>query len=506
MQPYAAMSDRVVLTTEEMARADAAAIESGILGETLMENAGRAVAETVMAAGGGRRVVVLAGPGNNGGDGFVAARHLAAKGHDVTIALLGERESLKGDAATMAACWDGPVFPLLPAALAGAEVIIDAIFGAGLSRPVEGDIAEVIAAANASAALRIAVDVPTGIHGDDGQVKGTALEAHHTVTFFRKKPGHLLTPGRFYCGHVHLHDIGIPEAVLQDIAPATFENHPRLWAGDWPRLDPAAHKYARGHVLVLSGRPPALGATRMSALAALRGGAGLVTLAVAEEGYAIQAGALTEVMVAPLAGFAELEALLEDARRNVVAIGPGAGANKETRRAVLAALKAGKRCVFDADALTAFDEEPQTLFDAIGAARTTDGDAPAVLTPHGGEFRRLFGDSEGSDKLAATRQAAARSGAVVLHKGPDTVIAAPGGRAVIDSSGPPHLATAGSGDVLTGVVAACLAQKMPALSAAAAGVWLHTAAARRFRRGMIAGDLIEALPAAIADLEAAITP
>lgn len=506
MQPYATISDHVLLTTAEMARADAMAIESGISGEALMEAAGRAVAEVVMAADGGGRTVVLAGPGNNGGDGFVAARHLAAAGYDVTVALLGRKESLKGDAVTMASRWEGPLVPLLPAALAGAEIIVDAIFGAGLARAVEGDAAEVIAAANESSALKVAVDVPTGIHGDDGQVKGAALKAHHTVTFFRKKPGHLLAPGRFYCGHVHLCDIGIPDAVLGDIAPASFESHPRLWGGDWPALDPAAHKYARGHVLVISGRPPALGATRMSALAALRAGAGLVTLAVAEEGYAIQAAALTEVMVAPLAGFADLAALLEDTRRNVVAIGPGAGADKETRRAVLASLEAGKRCVLDADALTAFAEEPQTLWDAIAAATSEPSDPPAVLTPHGGEFRRLFGDSDEESKLTATRRAAAQSGAVVLHKGPDTVIAAPDGEALIDIGGPPHLATAGSGDVLTGIVAACLAQGMPALSAAAAGVWLHGAAARRHGRGMIAGDLIDALPEAIAELEAAITP
>jgi len=506
MPSFDLRSNWALLANEEMRRADAAAIESGVPGETLMENAGRAVADTVLAAGVGRRVVVLAGPGNNGGDGFVAARHLAAAGHDVTVALLGDRGGLQGDAATMAARWDGAVVPLLPAALAGAKVVVDAIFGAGLSRPVEGDVAEVIAAANASPALRVAVDVPTGVHGDDGQVMGTALKAHHTVTFFRKKPGHLLTPGRFYCGVTHLCDIGIPEAVLDSLAPEAFENHPRLWREDWPVLDPAAHKYARGHVLVISGRPPALGATRMSALAALRAGAGLVTLAAAEEGYAIQAAALTEVMVAPLAGFADLAALLEDTRRNVVAIGPGAGADKETRRAVLASLEAGKRCVLDADALTSFAEEPQTLFEAIAAAQPAAGAPPAVLTPHGGEFRRLFADSESLDKLSATRQAAAQSGAVVLHKGPDTVIAAPDGRAVIDIGGPPHLATAGSGDVLTGLVAAGLAQGMPALSAAAAGVWLHGSAARRYGRGMIAGDLIDALPAAIADLEATITP
>jgi len=502
MTAFDSSSVHALLTTEQMGRADAATIEAGTPGETLMENAGRAVAEAARAAGGDGRAVVLAGPGNNGGDGFVAARHLADAGCEVTVALLGARESLKGDAARMAARWPGEVAPLVPAVLANADLVVDALFGAGLSRPVEGGVAETVEAANATRALRVAVDVPTGIHGDDGQVKGTAFDAHLTVTFFRKKPGHLLAPGRFFCGNVAVYDIGIAPWVLESIAPESFENAPALWAADWPIIEPGAHKYARGHALVVSGRPPALGATRMTAMAALRAGAGLVTLAVAEEGYAIQAGALTEVMVAPLAGHGDLVELLADSRRSVVAIGPGAGVGRETRKAVLAGLEAGKRVVLDADALTAFAEKPDTLFGAIAAAVRSGGVAPAVMTPHAGEFTRLFGPPDDPDKLAATRAAAVRSGAVVLHKGPDTVIAAPGGTAIIDASGPPHLATAGSGDVLTGIVAGCLSQAMPALPAAAAAARLHGAAARRHGRGMIAGDLIDSLPEALAELDA----
>jgi len=503
MPSFSRTSRHALLTTEEMARADAATIEAGTPGESLMENAGRAVAEEAMARRRSPgRAVVLAGPGNNGGDGFVAARYLAEAGWTVTVALLGSREKRKGDAATMAQRWPGPVTAMAPDALAGAELVIDAVFGAGLTRAVEGAAAETIAAANAlEGALRVAVDIPSGVSGDDGQLKGTAFAADCTVTFFCKKPGHLLAPGRFSCGEVRVRDIGITSHALERIGPRDFENEPPVWAGDWPERDPMDHKYRRGHALVVSGRPPMLGASRLTAMAALRAGAGLVSLAVAEEGYAIQASALTEVMVAPFADAAGFSALLADPRRNVVAIGPGAGADAATRNRVLAVLEAGKDAVLDADALTAFEAAPETLFEAVAAAQ-----GAVVMTPHSGEFARLFGDPGAPDKLTATRRAAARSSAVVLHKGPDSVIAAPESTALIDAQALPSLATAGSGDVLTGILAGLMAQGMAPVSAAGAGVWLHAAAARCGpARGLIAGDLVDALPRALDRLAGALS-
>lgn len=486
-------SPLALLDCAGMARADAAAIDSGIAGETLMEAAGRAVAAEALARGAPRRAIVLAGPGNNGGDGFVAARHLAAAGVETRLALLGDRTALSGDAAIMAARWQGDVLALGPACLGDADLIVDAIFGAGLARDVSGPAAATIAAANAMPARRVAVDIPTGISGDDGQVRGIAFMADLSITFFRKKPGHVLVPGRFCCGDVVVHDIGIPPSVLDSIRPRAFENGPALWRGALPRPDPAGHKYGRGHVLAVSGRPPMLGAARLVAMAALRAGAGLVGMAVAREAWAIQATALTEVMVSPLDSEDDLLALLDDERRNTVVIGPGAGVDAATRRRVLAVLAAGRKTVLDADALTAFADDPEPLFEALAGRE-------AVLTPHGGEFARLFGTEETGGKLAATRAAAARAGAVIVHKGPDTVIAAPDGTALVETGAPPSLATAGSGDVLAGIVAGLLAQGMPPLEAAACAVHLHADAARRHGPGLIAGDLVSGLPAALAAL------
>jgi len=496
---YDCQGENVLLTCAEMGRADAATIEGGTPGGVLMEAAGRAVAEEVLKRrDGAARAVVLAGPGNNGGDGFVAARYLRDRGCRVAVALLGDRNALKGDAAKAAAQWDGDVLALTPDCLNGADIVIDAIFGAGLTRPVTGQPAVVIDAVNALDArvLRVGVDVPSGLSGDDGQPRGTALRADCTVTFFRRKPGHLLVPGRFLCGETIVRDIGIAPDVLAGIAPRSFANKPQVWEADWPRPDPAGHKYGRGHVLAVSGRPPMLGAARLMALAALRAGAGLVSMAVDEVGYAIQASALTEAMVTPCRDEAELEALLADSRRNVAVVGPGAGATARTRREVEAVLGSGCRTVLDADALTAFVDTPEHLFEAIAGAA---GDV--VLTPHGGEFARLFG-GPGDDKLTATRDAARRAGAVVIHKGADTVIAAPDGTALIEADAPPTLATAGAGDVLAGMVAGLLAQGCSALSAAAIAVHLHGRAACRFGRGLIAGDILDSLPAAIQDMDA----
>ncbi len=493
MTAFDPLSPYVLLSCAEMAEADRLTIESGTSGEALMEAAGRAVAEEALAHHGARRALVLAGPGNNGGDGWVAARHLAEAGVDVRVAALVPPDALRGDAAVMAARYEGAVVPFAPAALADIDLVIDALFGAGLSRPVEGIAGEVLRTANAAPAFGVAVDIPSGIAGDDGRLCGEAFRADLTVTFFRKKPGHLLVPGRFCCGRVVVRDIGIPASVLTTVAPKAFENAVPLWRDDWPELDPAGHKYRRGHALVVGGRPPTLGASRLAARAALRSGAGLVTLATPREAYAIQATALTEVMVAPFGDEAAFEALLADPRRNAIAVGPGCGVDETTRRRVAAVLVTGRAAILDADALTAFAEDPGRLFALI--------DGPAIMTPHGGEFARLFGTDGTADKLAVTRRAAAQAGAVIVHKGPDTVIAAPDGVAVIEATAPPHLATAGSGDVLTGILAGCLAQGMAALPAAAAAVSLHAAAARRFGRGMIAGDLIDALPAVLSEIE-----
>jgi hydroxyethylthiazole kinase-like uncharacterized protein yjeF len=482
-----------LLTAAEMAEADRMAIAGGTPGMTLMEAAGRAVAEAAAELVAGGPVLVVAGPGNNGGDGFVAARRLAGAGREVTVALLGDPRRLKGDAAIARERWGGEAISAVPP-LPPAAVVIDALFGAGLDRAVTGAAAALVAAMNEGPPV-LAVDVPSGLDSDTGRPLGAAVRAAATVTFFRKKPGHLLLPGRELCGRLLVAQIGIPDAVLEAIRPAAFENSPELWAGALRRPGLADHKYRRGHALVVSGPMTRTGAARLAAGAAPRAGAGLVTLASPGEALAVNATHLTAVMLRRVDGAGELAAALADPRFTAVALGPGLGTGEAERALVLAALAAPAAAVLDADALTAFADTPERLFAALGRA------APAVLTPHAGEFARLFPDLDDAvARPARVRAAAGRSGAVVVLKGADTVIAAPDGRVAINANAPAWLATAGSGDVLTGIVAGVLAQGVPGFEAAAAGVWLHGAAGAEAGPGLIAEDLATALRPVLARL------
>jgi hydroxyethylthiazole kinase-like uncharacterized protein yjeF len=484
-----------LLTTAETAEADRLAIAGGIPSIELMENAGRAVAAAVMR----RRqppgpLLVVAGPGNNGGDGFVAARILREHGYSVRVLLAGDPARLKGDAATAAGRWTGPTETASPAAISGAAIVIDALFGAGLDRPIEGPSRALVEAMNASAAKIYAVDLPSGINGTSGAVQGVAVRASETVTFFRRKIGHLLLPGRLHCGPVQVAQIGIPEDMLGRIKPQCFVNVPALWVDRLPVPRPEAHKYSRGHAVIVSGGVSSTGAARLAGRGALRAGAGLVTIASPRAALAVNAAANLAVMVRPVDGADELSAFLADPRRNVVVLGPGGGVGPGMRHMVLAALAKDCAVVLDADALTSFCDDPLTLVAAI----QNHSQAATVLTPHAGEFSRLFRSlpevAGASSKLEQARLAAARSGAIVLLKGPDTVVAAPGGRAAIAENAPPWLATAGSGDVLAGFVAGLLAQGMPGFEAASAAVWLHGEAGNEAGPGLISEDLPEALP------------
>lgn len=483
-----------LLTPSEMAEADRLTVAGGMAGIALMENAGRAVADAAAGLLEGRPVVVVAGPGNNGGDGFVAARILAERGHSVRVSFVGERGRLKGDAARAAARWTGPLEPASPAALGGQALVIDALFGAGLDRTVEGLPRAMIEAMNAGGAPVLAVDLPSGVNGATGAVMGAAVTATVTVTFFRRHPGHLLLPGRLHCGALRVADIGIAESVLNEVGPVTFANEPPLWMTALPWPQPQGHKYARGHAVVVSGGLSTTGAARLAARGALRAGAGLVTIASPREALAVNAAASLAVMVRPVDGAGQLGEFLSDTRRNAVALGPGGGVGPAMRELVRAALASQAAVVLDADALTSFAEE-ETLLAAEIAKR---GARAVVLTPHEGEFNRLFrminNNPKANSKLEKARLAAHACGAVVLLKGPDTVVAAPGGRASIAANAPPALATAGSGDVLTGMIAGLLAQGMPAFEAASAAAWLHGEAAASFGPGLISEDLPEELP------------
>jgi ADP-dependent NAD(P)H-hydrate dehydratase / NAD(P)H-hydrate epimerase len=483
-----------LLTNAEMAEADRLTIAGGMPGIKLMENAGRAVADAAGTLLQGRRVVVVAGPGNNGGDGFVAARHLAERGYAVRVSFVGDAKRLKGDAALAAERWSGPVEQATPVALTGCDVVIDALFGAGLDREVDGLPRVMIGAMNASSAPVIAVDLPSGVNGTTGAVMGAAVNATHTVTFFRRKTGHILLPGRLHCGAIQVADIGIPVSVLDAIKPSAFANRPTLWDRLFPLPLADGHKYSRGHAVVVSGGVSTTGAARLAARGALRAGAGLVTIASPREALSVTAAASLAVMVRPVDGGAELTAFLADKRRNAVVLGPGGGIGPAMREQVTAALASGAAVVLDADALTSLANEPKALGGMVAKANRD-----VVLTPHEGEFARLFKviheDSNVQAKLEKSRLAARSSGATVLYKGADTVVAAPDGRASIADNGPPTLATAGSGDVLAGMIAALLAQGMPPFEAASAAVWLHGEAANAFGPGLIAEDLPEALPA-----------
>lgn len=491
------MSGLELLTNAEMAEADRLAPSYGVTGMTLMENAGRAVADVAGRLAAGAPITILCGPGNNGGDGFVAARLLQERGHEVRLALLGSPERLKGDAARMAKLWTGGVRPWSADVLEGAGLVIDAIFGAGLTRPLPDEVASLTGALNAKQLPVLAVDVPTGLDGTSGQVFDGAARALETVTFFRRKPAHLLEPGRTHCGRVTLADIGMPPEVLEAVNPGAFANAPGLWQDHYPRLQSSGHKYTRGHAVVVSGPAHATGAARLGARAALRAGSGLVTIASPLDAVAVNAAHLTAIMLQPVAMPKGLADVLADTRRNTVLIGPGAGVSGATRQMVEIALASQAGVVLDADALTAFSDFRAPLFAMI---KNRNGCA-TVLTPHEGEFARLFGAPDPAiSKLERARNAAALSGAIMVLKGPDTTIASPDGRAAINENAPPTLATAGSGDVLAGFISGLLAQEMSPFEAACAGVWLHGECANMFGPGLISEDLPEILPEVLKQL------
>lgn len=478
----------ILLTAAETRDVEARAIAGGLSGKAMMEAAGAAAASFIIRTIAPRPAAVLCGPGNNGGDGFVIARKLKEAGWPLRLGLLGGPSALKGDAALMAALYDGAVEALTPDVLTGAGVIIDAILGTGLARPVDGALKAAIEAANAHAAPSIAIDIPSGVDADTGAVLGAAIEAAATITFITRKPGHLLFPGRALCGAVEVANIGVADEHVLAVKPACVENHPVLFAGQWRRLTWETHKYRRGHAAVVSGARLKTGAARLAALSALRAGAGLVTMLSPSDAADENAAHLTSVMIRVANDAAAIASALADPRFTAALIGPGAGSGAATSASVLAILKSPAGAVLDADALTSFADRPETLFAAL---RADD-----VLTPHAGEFARIFPHEAGAHagRLAAARAAAGRAGAVVVLKGADTIIAAPDGRCAINANAPFDLATAGSGDVLAGIIAGRRATGMAGFEAALAGVFLHGASGHLAGPGLIADDLVAVLP------------
>ncbi len=485
-----------LLSPAEMAEADRLTISAGTPGYSLMQSAGAAVAAAARDMAQGSSVLVVAGPGNNGGDGFVAASVLRRAGMNARVALLGEASALKGDAARAAGDYDGPLETIAATTDLSADLVIDALFGAGLARPLTGEAARVVEAVNASGATGHRGRSSERHRRGNGRGPGRRHQSHadgDVLPAEARPPAsagpHPLRRDR---GGADRHS-GLRSSTRS--GPKTFHNIPPLWRGHLRPARPDDHKYARGHVFVVSGPMSATGAARLAAMGALRAGAGAVTVASPPDALLVNAAHLTAIMVRSCDGADALAALLSDPRPKAVVVGPANGVGERTRDNVAATLASDAAAVLDADALTSFAESPEALFAKIG-----DRQRPVVMTPHEGEFGRLFPKIEGS-RLDRARAAASLSGACVVLKGSDTVIAAPDGRAAINSNAPPDLATAGSGDVLSGVIAGLLAQGLPGFEAACAGVWIHGAAGASFGRGLIAEDLPTAIPGVLQELE-----
>jgi len=480
-----------------MYQADRAAVELGVKSLVLMEAAGYSVAREIKKRWPSQPVTVLCGPGNNGGDGFVIARCLSEDNWPVRVGLLGEVARLKGDAAVNAQRWteSGQIIERLTLdLLEGNPLVVDALFGAGLSRGLQGFVAELIEEVNNRRLTSVAVDIPSGVNGNTGEVMlpqmadeaGIAVESNLTVTFFRPKPGHYLLPGKRYCGELAVNDIGIPETVLEKICPIVSVIGPDAW--ELPSFRLLDHKYSRGHAVVFGSKKMS-GAARLAASAARRVGAGLVTVAAPEDSMFLYVKDAPGLLFNPVDSSEDLRKILAEPRCNGVAIGPGYGVGFETSQRVLDVLKTNKACVLDADALSSFQSEPERLFQAI---THRPGGATTIMTPHEGEFKRIFEVAGAKTKRALL--ASELSGAIIVYKGNDTVVAAPDGRIALNINAPPWLATGGSGDVLTGLILGLLVQGMSAWDAACAAVWLHSEAAQEYGSGMIAEDLIGAVP------------
>lgn len=491
------LSTLVLLTPKQMMEAEQVCMEAGIAGQVLMLRAAQALCMAITRRWLPCRVAVLCGPGNNGGDGYVTAHFLRQQGWDVQVFSVAARHGPNdgSDAAWAMKQWGAAIGAAKDFQAQDYDLVVDAVFGAGLNRALDAQAIACLQACEQHQLPICAVDMPSGIDGRTGQVLGYAAYTALTVTFTRAKPGHYLLPGKRHCGELVVADIGVPDAVVAGMACQTMLNAPPVWARHWPHADMGNHKYKRGHVVVLGG-DLLTGAARLAAQAAQRVGAGLVSVAAPESAWSVYAQSLQSVMVQGFSSAQELRAILQEPRRNVCLIGPGAGVHAMTRQAVLDSAQMNKQLVIDADALTAFADQPELLFAALGAAPRLAANAYAVLTPHDGEFARLFGhlsDSHESDKCARSRQAALTAQAVVIVKGSDTVIAAPDGRVAINANAPATLASGGTGDVLAGMIAGLLAQGMPGFEAACAAVWLHGRAAHEAGAHLIADDLLQAL-------------
>lgn len=484
-----------ILDPKQMSMVDRLAVT--LTGEdsfNLMERAGQAVADIVIKDYRScQKIAVLCGSGNNGGDGYVAAHILKAHGFDVTcFALANPREN--SDAKKAFTIWGGFYSSIDLFEPDKFCLIIDALYGAGLDRPLDAQLQALIAKICESNRPVVAIDLPSGVFGRTGAIAGKAVEATQTVTFFRLKPGHVCYPGRAHCGKIVLVDIGIPDSVLDTIKPLVSLNARHLWQKDWPILEYDTHKYRRGHAVVFSGSQTATGAARLAAFAAARSGAGLVSVVAPEDALPVHEMHLTSIMLKKMADDREILLFLLERKAHSVVLGPAFGNLERAFSIAKAILREATitTLVLDADALTALSSRSEEIFKLIKASSVN-----VILTPHEGEFRRVFPDiaeKEDATRIEKAEQAAKRSGATLIYKGADTMVAAPSGRIAIAINGTPYLATAGAGDVLSGIVGGLGAQQMPPFEAACAAVWIHAECARHYGPGLIAEDIVSVIP------------
>lgn len=477
-----------ILTNEQMAAADRLMVVRGTPGFALMRRAGQGAAAIIKTLYKPQAVTVLCGPGNNGGDGYVVARELKDAGFGVNVWSLADPERLKGDARQAFEMWKRPLCadPSLSTGL-----IIDAVFGTGFNKKLEEPLVSIFKKVKNLNFNVVAIDIPSGLNGATGVADPAVLPARHTITFARKKAGHCLMPGRALCGKIHIVDIGIPEEIIREAGFTAQDNHPDLWKARFPHRKADDHKYDHGHAVIV-GAAKMTGATRLAAEACARIGAGLTTV-IAPPGT----GEIYRRTLAPHVIVEDrrngLSAHLSDDRRNVCLIGPGAGRDNADvlQKDVFDTLQTKKMAVLDADALNCFENSREKFYNLLNKNY--------ILTPHEGEFSRLFPDIKGS-KIDRAQTAADRTGAAVVLKGPDTVIAAPGQKPFINTNAPPWLATAGSGDVLAGMITGLAAQGMEPFDAACAAVWIHGKAARLFGEGLTAPDITSKIPVVLREI------
>ena len=480
-----------LFTSKEVKNLDELSVKHGVSLSKLMENAGNASFQVIVdriipdLSNFNNRITVLCGPGNNGGDGFVIAKKLIEKNFDVKVCSPFNKNSFNSTALEKLEISNFDLLEVSQDLFKNSDLIIDALFGIGLNRDIDKKLIDLIDLINKEKNYVVSIDIPSGLVTDTGEKKPTSINADHTITFQSPKPCHFLLPGKINTGELSVVDIGVPEQIFEGVKKSSniFLNTSDLWKNYFPWPKEYDHKYSRGHLLVQSGDQFSTGASRLASLSALRIGAGVVTLASSDEAALINASHLTSVMVKNISNISNFINFAKNRKVTSLLIGPGCGVTDYTKKLSLNVIELGLPVVLDADALSVFKNDPDELFSSIKKYNDR-----VILTPHEGEFNRIFKDRKGS-KLSAASDAAKLSGATIIYKGNDTVISNPDGLLAISDKSSPFLATAGSGDILAGICAGLLSQGMNSFFAACAGQWFHKKIGEIPRPGMIADDM-----------------